>query len=83
MPGAWRERNIREESGQEAADRSGNAGRHEHARVIHTCLRQIRRVDEDDIRHRKEGRQTSDDLRLDCGAMFFELKETFQGNPSI
>ncbi|MCY1371916.1 hypothetical protein D9M69_590850 [compost metagenome] len=50
--------------------------------AIHTCCGQNIRIDEDNVRHRQEGRHASDDFRSHRCAMFLQFEQLFQHGPS-
>ena len=68
------DRIVGEEGHQEAADGGGHAGRHEHRAERHLGGRQDRRIDEDDVGHRQEGRDPGHDLRPHVGPFSLSLK---------
>ena len=75
--GGLAERHIGQERGEQTADGGGNAGGYHYAGLVHTGHTQIGRVDEDDVRHRKEGGDTGQNFGFDIGTVGFELKQLF------
>lgn len=81
-----REGDIGQESGEEAADGRGNASGQHHSIEIHARSGQIAGIDEDNVRHGKEGGNTADHFGADVGVVFLELKDLFKqlhGNASL
>ena len=69
--------NIGQESGEQAADRSGNTGGDHNAGVVHAGLGQVIGVNKNNVRHGKEGGDTGQNFGLDIGTVGFELKQLF------
>ena len=78
MPGGERDRVVGVKPHDRAAQRRGEAGRHEHGALVHPGHDQDRRVDEDDVGHRQERGEARHQLGLDAGALLPELEEVVQ-----
>ena len=75
--GGLRVRNVGEQAHHERADDGRDDGCQEHAAPRHAGLRQDLRVDDDDVRHGEERRQTGHDFRGYGGAVLLQMEELF------
>ena len=76
--GSLRIWDIGKKAHNEGADHRGNDGGEEHSTPRHTGLGKHARVDDNDVRHRKERCQAGHNLRAHVGVVFLQLKEITQ-----
>ncbi len=73
-------RNVGEQSHDQCTDNGGDDRCKENSAPLHSGCRQHGRVDGDDIRHRKKGRDAGGDLCGYGGVVFFQFKKLFHEN---
>ena len=65
---------VGKNSHQQTAERSGKARRNERGVAIHSCIRQYRRIYEDDVGHREERRDPRERFATDRRSILLKLE---------